>query len=227
MIHLDAYLAMIGQPATHASRPDLVGASPPSMDCTIAVEANGRSGGRTAKVTEKAKEQAKSLPGVLSTSSALRVASVASFDPQGRWEAYLEDPPGPFQPLDSLTAGSLLAAYYRPLVAALLAAADRRTTEDDVMTVAQLSGIDLALGISTAIVTIMRTLPLTGVIAADRLQDAGASLLDIVRTRFPSGAVAPELDDEGTASPPLEPRSYTGLDRVYVELGPTWPRTAR
>lgn len=121
----------------------------------------------------------------------------------------------------------LLAAYYRPLVGALLAAADRRTTEDDVLTVAQLPGIDLALGISTAIVTIMRTLPLTGVIAADRLQDAGASLLDIVRTRLSSDAVAPELGDEGTASPALERRSYTGLDRVYVELGPTWPRTGR
>lgn len=70
MIHLDAYLAMIGQPAAHASRPDLVGVGLPSTDCTIAVEAKDRSGSRTAKVTDKAKEQAKSLPGIMSTSSA-------------------------------------------------------------------------------------------------------------------------------------------------------------
>src|SRR5215471_3798959 len=40
LIHLDAYLAMIGQ-ATRRSRPDLVGVDFPSMDCTIAVEAKG------------------------------------------------------------------------------------------------------------------------------------------------------------------------------------------
>ena len=97
LIHLDAFLTMIGQ-TTRASRPDLIGLSLPAMDVTIAVEAKGRTGGRDDEVTRKAKEQARSLPGVLSTSSALRVASVASFDAQWRWEAYLEDPPGPVQP---------------------------------------------------------------------------------------------------------------------------------
>ena len=121
LIHLDAFLAMIGQ-STRTSRPDLVGLSLPAMDVTIAVEAKGRTGGRDDEVIRKAKKQARSLPGVLSTSSALRVASVASFDARRRWEAYLEDPPGPVQPLDSLTPGALLAAYYRPLVAALLEA---------------------------------------------------------------------------------------------------------
>ena len=55
------------------------------MDVTIAVEAKGRTGGWDDEVTRKAKEQARSLPGVLSTSSALRVASVASFNAQWRW----------------------------------------------------------------------------------------------------------------------------------------------
>jgi hypothetical protein len=86
LVHLDAYLAMTGQ-ATRASRPDLIGLSLPSMDITIAVEAKGRTGSRTDEVTRKAKQQAESLPAVLSTRSALRAASVASFDPQGRWEA--------------------------------------------------------------------------------------------------------------------------------------------
>ena len=93
-------------------RPDLVGLSLPTMDVTIAVEANGRTGGLDDKVIRKAKEQARSLPGVLSTGSALRVASVAFFGAQWRWEAYLEDPPGPVQPLNSLTPETLLAAYY-------------------------------------------------------------------------------------------------------------------
>jgi hypothetical protein len=42
-------------------------------------------------VTATAKKQAQSLPAVMSASSAVRVASVASFDPRGYWEAYLED----------------------------------------------------------------------------------------------------------------------------------------
>jgi len=71
LIHLDAFLAMIGQ-TTRTSRPDLIGLSLPAMDVTIAVEAKGRTGGRDDEVTRKAKEQARSLPGVLSTSSALR-----------------------------------------------------------------------------------------------------------------------------------------------------------
>jgi hypothetical protein len=55
LIHLDAYLAMTGQ-ATRTSRPDLIGVSLPSMDCTIAVEAKGRTGGRTGEVTRQAKK---------------------------------------------------------------------------------------------------------------------------------------------------------------------------
>jgi len=99
------------------------------------------------------------MPGVLSTSGAIPVASVASFDRYGQWEAYLEDPPGPFQPSASLTVESLLTAYYRPLVASLLAAGDGQTVEDRAMTRARLPGIDLILGIPTPIVTIMRLLP--------------------------------------------------------------------
>lgn len=106
-IHLDAHLAMIGQPS-RASRPDLVGINLPSMNCAIAVEAKGRTGGRTDKVIRNAKKQASFLPEILSTSGAIRVASVASFDPRGRWEAYVEDPVGPIQPLaEPITADQL------------------------------------------------------------------------------------------------------------------------
>ena len=49
LIHLDAFLAMIGQ-TTRTSRPDLVGLSSPAMDVTIAVEAKGRTGGRDDEV---------------------------------------------------------------------------------------------------------------------------------------------------------------------------------
>lgn len=227
LIHLDAYLAMIGL-ASRTSRPDLVGVSLPSMDCTIAVEAKGRTGGRTDKVIRDAKQQASLLPGVLSTSASIRVASVASFDPRGWWEAYLEDPPGPFQPQASLTAGSMLAAYYRPLVASLLAAADEQITEDDAMTMLPLPGIDLILGIPTAIVTIMRPLPPVGPVTADQLENIGVSLLDTVSNRLlKSRSAAPEPGEQGADAVPPSLGTYTGFDGVYVGLGPTWQQAAR
>jgi len=98
-------------------------------------------------VTSVAKKQAQSLTTVVSASSAVRVASVASFDPRGYWEAYLEDPPGSPAGRASLTDGPLLAAYYRPLVAAQAGAGDSQITEENGMTMAQLPGIDLVLGI--------------------------------------------------------------------------------
>lgn len=49
LIHLDAFLAMIGQ-TTRTSRPDLVGLSSPAIDVTIAVEAKGWTGDRDDEV---------------------------------------------------------------------------------------------------------------------------------------------------------------------------------
>ena len=121
-------------------------------------------------MTSVAKKQAQSLTTVVSASSAVRVASVASFDPRGYWEAYLEDPPGSPAGRASLTDGPLLAAYYRPLVAAQAGAGDSQITEENGMTMAQLPGIDLVLAIPAAIVTIVRPLPLDGQVSADQLR---------------------------------------------------------
>jgi hypothetical protein len=222
LIHLDAYLAMIGQPS-RASRPDLIGLSLPRLDCTIAVEAKGRTGARTDEVTSSAKKQAQSLPTVVSARSAVRVASVASFDPSGCWEAYLEDPPDPPAAIASVTDGSLLAAYYRPLVAAQAEAGDSQITEENGATIAQLPGIDLMLGIPTAIVTIVRTLPLHGQVSADQLRAVEPDLLQIARSRhITSRADIAGLDlKEAEDQPALSP-SYAGLDGIYVGLGSSW-----
>lgn len=221
-----AFLTMIGQ-ATSASRPDLIGLSLPSMDITIAVEAKGRTGSRDAEVVLKAKEQARSLPGVLSTSSALRVASVASFS-QGQWESYLEDPAGPVQPLNSLIAGALLAAYYRPLVAAQLEAGNDQVTQDDAMTFASLPGLDVVFGIPTAIVTIMRTPQLLGQVTASQLDTAGSALLESVRDPQGEARGRTTAPDEADSADFLDqPAPYTGLDGIYIEPGPSWLRTPR
>jgi hypothetical protein len=222
LIHLDAYLALIGKPS-RASRPDLIGLNLPRLDCAIAVEAKGRSRSRTDEVTDAAKQQAQSLPGVLSTSSAIRVASVASFDSRGCWEAYLEDPPARSATIASLTPGSVLVAYYRPLVAAQAAAGNGQVTEESGMTTAQLPGIDLVLGIPTVIVRIMRTLPPTGPVSAEQLRAVEADLLEIVRRRsFASGADSSRSSLKEADGEPGMSRSYTGLDDIYVRLGSSW-----
>jgi hypothetical protein len=226
LIHLDAYLTMIGQP-TQVSRPDLIGFNLPSMDCTIAVEAKGRTGGKTDKVIRDAKKQVSALPGVLSTSQTIRVASVASFDPRGRWEAYLEDPPGQFRLLGPLTVGSLLAAYYRPLVISLLTVGDSQITEDDDMTMRRLPGIDLTLGIPTPVVTIMRPLSSVGPVRADQLDDIGSRLREAMTRRLTGSLYGvPEKDEEDSAAS-QRLSSYTGLDGVYIGLGPTWQQATR
>ena len=101
---------------------------------------------------------------MLSTSSALRVASVASFDAAVEVGGLPGGSARPSPAMDSLTPGALLAAYYRPLVAAQLEAG-RPGPRREAITIAELPGIDLALGIPAAIVTIIRTLPLTGPVA--------------------------------------------------------------
>lgn len=89
LVHLDAILALLGS-STDQSRPDFVGVDLATMTYTIALEAKGRTHGRPARVVRKAKEQAKLLPSIVGTNSNLRVASVASFDQDDYWEAYLE-----------------------------------------------------------------------------------------------------------------------------------------
>lgn len=220
LIHLDTYLAMIGQ-STSQSRPDLVGLTP-ALDCTIVVEAKGLSGPWRREVATKAKKQAASLPGVRGTDSALRIASVAYFDRQDRWESYLEDPPAPVQPHASLTVEAVLTTYYRPLVAALLETSESSraaVVQVDAMTTAYLPGIDVTLGVPTAIMTVMRSLPPTGTLTAKQVEATGSALRPIVQDRpFPRPGPTGQEDDDGA----VRYQSYYGLDGVYVELGSTW-----
>lgn len=122
-----------------------------------------------------------------------------------------------------MTDGSLLAAYYRPLVAAQAEAGDSQITEENGATIAQLPGIDLMLGIPTAIVTIVRTLPLHGQVSADQLRAVEPDLLQIARSRhITSRADIAGLDlKEAEDQPALSP-SYAGLDGIYVGLGSSW-----
>ena len=96
------------------------------------------------------------------------------------------------------------------------------------MTITQLPGIDLALGIPTAVVTVIRTLPLAGPVAAGQLQETGAALLRAVPTRqFASQGETAGPDEEISAGLQEPLRPYTGLDGVYIGPGPSWPRTSR
>lgn len=223
LVHLDAILAVRGK-TTNESRPDFIGFDLASLTYTIAVEAKGRTHGRTDAVTSKAKEQAELLPTILTTSSNVRVASVASFDADGYWDAYLQDPAGPYEQLVAQPTAVLLVAYYRPLVSALLAAGIDETIGDQTTAVARLPGMDASLGLPRTIVDIIRALPLVGPVPADQLQAAGDSLVGALLD-LPGKSSAADAGQNWVFRGSLEaesPASCTGFDGVRVELGASW-----
>lgn len=223
LVHLDTILALLGQ-TTNESRPDFIGFDLASMTYTIAVEAKGRTLGRTKAVTTKAKEQAQHLPTIVATNSRVCVASVASFDADGYWDAYLEDPVGPYEELDPQTTAVLLVAYYRPLVSALLTAGIDEIVSDRTTSAARLPGMDLLLGLPSIIVTTLRALPLVGPVPTDQLQAVGANLVSAL-IDLPGKSLAAAAGQNWAARGSLEaeaPTSCTGFDGVTVELGPSW-----
>jgi hypothetical protein len=193
LVHLDAVVALLGYPASRLTRPDLLAFDPATMSYTLAVEAKGRSGGWDQKAVCRAKGQACSLPMVVGTSSALRVASLAYFEDHA-WRAYLEDPEPALDELsDWVTIELLLVAYYRPLVAVLRTDGVRlvRSTADDGIASGELPGMDLTLGLPLAIVDAFGDDELVGP------ADAG-------RCRKGRGH---RSDAEGAASGSLRPRT--------------------
>lgn len=102
---------------------------------------------------------------------------MASFDADGYWDAYLQDPAGPYEQLVAQPTAVLLVAYYRPLVSALLTAGIDETIGDQTTAVARLPGMDASLGLPRTIVDIIRALPLVGPVPADQLEAAGDSLV--------------------------------------------------
>jgi hypothetical protein len=226
LVHLDAVLAVLGQ-STNKSRPDFVGFDLASMTYTIAVEAKGRTWERKDDVTSRAKEQAQLLPTIVATSSSVRAASVASFDADGYWEAYLEDPASPYGQLVSLTTGEILVAYYRPLVAALLTAGTDPELSDDLTLFAQMPGIDMTLGMPRIIVAAFDTLPLIGRITPRQLEYAGARLSDTL-LNLPGKSEASVVEQNWASrgnSEAESPASCTGWDGVHVTLGQSWFRS--
>jgi hypothetical protein len=221
LVHLDALLVLHGMPIRD-SRPDLIGFDPVSRAYGIAVEAKGRTNGRTADVTAEAKKQAGLLPPVPGVPSDVGVASVSSFDTRGRWQAYLEDPPRSRDSQDNQGIGPLLVAYYRPLVFALQDAGIDRGASDRATVVARLPGMDMRLGLPGDVVSIISQVPATGPIPAGRLREAAAGLAEAITgdtTQLGMGGVL-NLADEDLEAQSL--RYCTGLDGVSVELGPSW-----
>jgi hypothetical protein len=222
LVHLDAVLTVHGMPIRD-SRPDLIGFDPVSRAYGIAVEAKGRTNGRTADVTAEAKKQAGLLPPVPGVPSGVGVASVSSFDTRGRWQAYLEDPPRSRDSQGTQGVGPLLVAYYRPLVSALQDAGIDREASDRATVVARLPGMDMSLGLPADVVSIMSQVQATGPVPTDRLHEAAAELTEAITgdTTLPGMADAVGLADRD-GQEEQSPSYCTGLDGVSVELGPSW-----
>jgi hypothetical protein len=110
----------------------------------------------------------------------------------------------------------------------LLEAPQGQVRDDEAMAIAQLPGIDLALGIPAAIVTIIRRLPLTGSIATEQLLETGAALLrEVLASQFTSQAETYEQVKEISVGPQEPLRPYTGMDGVYIRPGPSWLQSPR
>jgi hypothetical protein len=203
--------------------PHLVHLDPVSRAYGIAVEAKGRTNGRTADVTAEAKKQAGLLPPVPGVPSGVGVASVSSFDTRGRWQAYLEDPPRSRDSQGTQGVGPLLVAYYRPLVSALQDAGIDREASDRATVVARLPGMDMSLGLPADVVSIMSQVQATGPVPTDRLHEAAAELTEAITgdTTLPGMADAVGLADRD-GQEEQSPSYCTGLDGVSVELGPSW-----
>lgn len=157
LAHLDAVLALLGKKSKQ-SRPDLVAYDPTTATTMLAMEAKGRTWSR-GQAADKAKKQAKSLPPGVGNSSTIAVASVASFEKRGAWEALLVDPPGnPYEDLRGvLTPGLVQLAYYLPLVQALRdpgAEIDSGRSDSDT-TVAYVPAGDLWLGVPAPVVSLL------------------------------------------------------------------------
>jgi hypothetical protein len=224
MVHLDAVLALLGQ-TTNVSRPDFVGFDLATGNYTIAVEAKGRTHSWSADLTARAKTQATLIPAIVGTTSNVRVASIAYFA-DDCWQAYLEDPDGPYDEMaDLLSAALLLVVYYRPLVLALLTVGgpeDESSTDSTV--VRRLPGIDLYLGLPRVIIEIIGALPLAGPIAKSEAEAAGADIRGSLLQPFASLVAGPGSDSwfsRGTVEA-SNPASCIGSDGVQVLLGPSW-----
>jgi len=220
LVHLDAVVALLGYPASRRTRPDFLGFDLATMSCTLAVEAKGRSGEFDWRAACRAKVQACSLPRVIGTSSALRVASLAYFEDRA-WRAYLEDPESTFDELsDRVTIELLLVAYYRPLVAVLRTVGVRLVdrTADDALVSGELPGMDLTLSLPVAIVDAFGDDQLVGPVDAGRIEVIGSTLKELVPTLYNR---AQRIAEDQTRGLPV------GLDGVQVDLGTTWLRGDR
>jgi hypothetical protein len=225
LIHLDAVLAALGQ-STSVSRPDFIGFDFSSMSYTMAVEAKGRSGIRDYGAIRKAKTQAGLMPTIVKTTTNICVASMASFNNEDRWDAYLEDPEWPYDELDELDVETLLVAYYRPLVAAMRGA-DQRDEGNDELAVVYFSDVDLHFGLPRQIVDALIDLPAAGPIDSHRMQRQGAAirvaLLDMPgRSHLDEVAYSVLPPSPIIAGDGENPATCTGLDGVRVILGRSW-----
>lgn len=223
LVHLDAILALRGR-STNQSRPDFVGMDLASMTYTIGLEAKGRTHDRTDDVRLRAKEQASLLPNIIGTTSNLRVASIAYFGDSYHWGAYLEDPVGPYEELEPMTPGTLMIAYYRPLVSALITAGIEESQSDEIMVFARVPEVDLTLGLPRRVVSALTAVPLAGRLSQDQIEAAGSELLDAIGG-LPGKDLASQAGESWASRGALEerqPASCTGLDEVRVQLGPSW-----
>lgn len=221
LMHLDVYHDSL-QPGLSASgRPDLVGLD--AQDEWHVIEAKGRSNGLDPKVVPKAKEQTRKLRTVGGRAPILRVASVAHFS-RGTLALRVEDPVGQDQDAAGwdLTENQFLRDYYDPFVALidqkrrvgageLDIGAQSETVNGVDYLVADLSGVDLAIGLDQRIYEIHRS--------TEAVHDAIHQVLDLAS---PVASRALERIDRTPTTRGDSDSDFVGSDGILVRVGHTW-----
>ena len=224
LVHVDAMLAVLGHPPTNRSRPDLVGFDFATRQMSLSVEAKGRTRGWDRKVVDTAKSQAAALPSVLSTTSSLRVASLAYFQDRVWW-SYLEDPEG-FGGGVPVTPELVLVSYYLPLVRAVLTdgVVQAENSDNDRFAVL-LPDLDMVLGLPRTVLTILQDMPSSGPVPSDQITLTGAKLRVEV-ARLSANTIDAPVGDEALSSG-ADRTAYTGVDGISIELGASWTQAER
>lgn len=221
LMHLDVYRPFLQPVLLESGRPDLVGLD--ARRQWHVIEAKGRSNRLDRGVVSKAKEQTLKLGTVRGREPTLRVASVAHFS-RGFLSLRLEDPVG--QDTDAvdwdLTENQFLRDYYDPFAALIDQklrvgagefdiSAQSETVNGVDFLVAELSDVDLAIGLERSIYEFHRS--------ADDVRDAIHPALGFASTM--TGEAVERIDVPPT-TPGYSDSVFVGSDGILVRAGRTW-----
>jgi hypothetical protein len=186
---------------------------------TVGVESKGRTGMWNIKLVDGAKRQAQALPTPLGGGAHIAYAHVAYFR-RHEWRALLADPPR-IRRSPAPSVGSVLTAYYQPIVELLLERGPIQARRDDTeFALIEMPEADLRLGLRR---------DLFEVASQASVPERGTHILRLLTGQMTDVGepVEPEASEDlytesALASREAELRRSVGADGVFLEVGENW-----